>query len=170
MNPWLGALLGIIIGAILMFGVTRFKERRGGRRWLSHEALLEEEKRKHLANFEDFDIDYNQVAYSKPDPDMPPKLRYKPSTTFLDLPTDTELSLGLVDERLLEKNKRAYEEETELALGITREARGYGIMTGQCNNLNLDESYPYYCVRHKSHIHHVDPKVRRHGYAGVFWD
>ena len=43
-------------------------------------------------------------------------------------------------------------------------------MAGQCNNLNTDESYPYYCVRHKSHIHHVDPKVRRHGYAGVFWD
>jgi len=119
MNPWLAALLGIIIGAILMFGVTRFKERRGGRRWLRHEALLEEEKRKHLANFEDFDIDYTRQV---------------------------EPGFG----------------------GILQ--NGYGIMAGQCNNLNTDESYPYYCVRHKSHINHIDPKVRRHGYAGVFWD
>lgn len=94
----------------------------------------------------------------------------KKPTTFLDLPTDGELSLGLVDERLYEKNKQALKKEAKLTMGVTRESRGYGVMAGQCNNLNVDPTYPYYCVRHISHIYHVDPQVRRHGYAGVFWD
>jgi len=124
---WLGFVIGVITAYILVFGVTRFKERRDSRTWLSRHALIEEEQRKQLALFDDVD--------------------------FFD------------------RNKKAYEAETKLALGVTRESRGYGLMVDQCNILNPDpRGLGYYCVRHKSHINHVDPKVRRHGYAGVFWD
>jgi hypothetical protein len=76
---------------------------------------------------------------------------------------------SFLDPETYANNEEAYKRETELAMSIAKEFRGFGLTKEQCNNLSSDPYYPYYCVRHKSHIHHVDPKVRRHGYAGVFW-
>lgn len=163
---WLDFFGGFLIGLILItciFGVKRVWEKRG-------DPAYRTKAIRPAVDFEDFDIDFNKVAMPPMDPELREIYeRLHTKESFVHMP-DEPVKIELVDPDMFEKNRRAFEAEQLASLSITREARGYNITKDQCNNRNPDTSYPYYCVRHISHIHHADPKVRRHGYAGVFWD